>query len=501
MNKVRYILLLCLLSCSAWVSAQTFGDIRRSSFWQDSRNVAGIRQDSLSRSYTEVYGQYEEGDFRDTWQASRKWSAGAVTESILHFDRMSLTGSFSFDQTEGYGMCGSMFIKPGYFPIDVLEFTPGRKTLQTYAFDGGIAYSVNDSWTIGARMDFESSNLAKMKDLRHANSRLDMTVVPGLMFRCGGWALGFSPLFRKVSETIDAEQVGTAESSYYAFLDKGLMYGVRQVWTGSGVHLQESGVNGLPVREYSYGAAVQARYGNIYADFELLRTSGAAGEKEYIWFEFPGISMDADIRYRWVRDSEENNLRLHFDWKRQDMDENVLEKISHNGVTTVLDHGSNRIFSRSSVNLSPEYEHIHKVMEFRAGLSFTLNNGISSQVYPYICTQTLTDASVYAELVFHHGRFDWGVKGMYLKGWVSETDRLASGDTGVQSAPYRLQDWYELHMEYMTAARFCSDLMVRYNFRNGMYVGADLESVKAFDLKVMTGSDRFSASLKLGYDF
>lgn len=126
MNKVRLILLLCLLSCSAAVLAQT--------------NVALVRLDSLSRSYAEVYGRYEEGEFRDTWQAPRMWSAGAATGSVRHFDRMSLTGSFSFDQTEGYGMCGSMFIKPGYFPIDVLEFTPGRKTLQTYAFDGGIAY-------------------------------------------------------------------------------------------------------------------------------------------------------------------------------------------------------------------------------------------------------------------------------------------------------------------------------------------------------------------------
>lgn len=501
MNKVGYILLLCLLSCSAWLSAQTFDDARRSSFWQESRNVAGIRQDSLSRSYAEVYGQYEDGDFRDTWQASRRWSAGAVTESILHFDRMSLTGSFSFDQTEGYGMCGSMFIKPGYFPIDVLEFTPGRKTLQTYTFDGGIAYDINGSWTIGARMDFESSNLAKLKDLRHENTRLDMTVAPGFMYRSGGWALGFSPLFRKVSETIDAEQIGTAESSYYAFLDKGLMYGVYQVWTGSGIHLQAYGVKGLPVREYSYGAAVQAQYRDLYADFEFLKTSGAAGEKEYIWFEFPGMSMTASLRYKWIRNSSENNIRLHLDWERQDTDENVLEKVIGNGITTVLDHGSNRIFSKSSWTVSPEYEHIHEVMEFRASLAVGVHEGISSQVYPYICTQTLTDVSASAEFVFHHGRFDWGVKGIYFKGWVSETDRLASDDTGVQSAPYRLQDWYERQMEYRTAARFCADLVVRYNFLNGMYVGLDMGAVKAFDLKVMTGSDRFSAALKVGYDF
>ncbi len=501
MNKVRYILLLCLLSCSAAVCAQTFEDVRRSSFWQDSRNVAGIRQDSVSRSYAEIYGRYEEGGFRDTWQAPRTWSAGAVTESIRHLDRISLTGSFSFQQTEGYDMCGSMFVRPGYFPIDVLEFTPGRKTLQTYSFDGGLAYDIDGSWTIGAKMDFESSNLAKRKDLRYADWRLDMTVAPGFMYRSSGWALGFSPLFRKVAETIDAEQIGTAESSYYAFLDKGLMYGVHQVWTGNGVHLQDAGVNGLPVREYSYGGAVQAQYGNLYADFEFLRSAGSAGEKEYIWFEFPGMSMGAEMRYKWFSGSAENNVRLDFEWKRQDMDENVLEKVSENGITTVLDHGSNRILSRGSWTLNPEFEHKHRVLDFKAGADFGLSKALTSQVYPYIYTQTLTEVSAYAGFVFHFGRFEYGVEGRYAQGWVSESERLASGDSGVQSVPYRLQDWYDRHMEYLATPRFFSRIMCRYTFDKGIYLEMDMMSVNAYRLNYLTDKNRLSATIKVGYDF
>lgn len=489
MNKVRLILLLCLLSCSAAVLAQT--------------NVALVRLDSLSRSYAEVYGRYEEGEFRDTWQAPRMWSAGAATGSVRHFDRMSLTGSFSFDQTEGYGMCGSMFIKPGYFPIDVLEFTPGRKTLQTYTFDGGIAYDLDGTWTIGARMDFESSNLAKRKDLRHANWRLDMQVAPGVMYRTGGLALGFSPLFRKVAETINAEQIGTAESSYYAFLDKGLMYGVHQVWTGSGIHLDEAGVNGLPLKEYSYGGALQAKFGNLYADFEFLRTSGVAGEKEYLWFEFPGMSIDADMRYSWTRGDSRNNVSIRFDWKRQDLDENVLEKVNENGITTVLDHGSNRIFSRSSWSLSPEYENVYRdILKWKAGADYSVYDGVSSQMYPYVYVQTLTEASLYAGVFYHMTRFlDLGIKSVYSRGWISQTDRTVSEDSGVQSVPFRLQDWYDRQMEYRTASRIGASLMLRYNFMNGMYLETDFDFVKASGLEHITGPYRFAAAVKAGYNF
>ena len=138
MNRIRLIWTLCLLMCSMAVSAQTYERVLRNNLWNDSHNVTGVRQDSVSRSYAELAGTYEGGEFKDTWQASQGWSTGAATASIRHMENMTLKGSFSFTQTEGYDMCGSMFIKPGYYPVDVLEFTPGRKALQTYAFDGGI---------------------------------------------------------------------------------------------------------------------------------------------------------------------------------------------------------------------------------------------------------------------------------------------------------------------------------------------------------------------------
>ena len=188
MSKSRYICALCLLLCSMAVSAQTYERVLRGNLWNDSQNITGVRQDTVSRSYAELFAGYEGGEFRDPSQARQGWSAGAVTASIRHLEKMTLKGSFSFIQTEGYDMCGSMSIHPGFYPVDVLEFTPGRKTLQTYAFDGGISYDVAPNWRIGAMMDFEAANMAKRKDLRHDNLWLDMTVSPGLMYHAGDFA-------------------------------------------------------------------------------------------------------------------------------------------------------------------------------------------------------------------------------------------------------------------------------------------------------------------------
>ena len=501
MSKLRNISALVLLLCGLTVSAQRYERVVKDNFWNSSRNVSGIRQDSVSRSYAEAYGKYEAGGFRDTWQATEGWSAGAATASIRHLERLSLKGSFSFEQAEGYGMCGSMFIDPGFYPVDVLEFTPGRKTLQTYAFDGGFSYDLSSAWRIGAAMDFESSNMAKRKDLRHTNWKLDMTVAPGLMYHSGDFAIGGIYIFRKTSESIKAEQVGTSESSYYAFLDKGLMYGVYSVWSGSGLHLSEAGVNGFPVKDFSNGAALQMQYKGFFAEAEYLRTNGTIGEKEYIWFRFPGDELGAVLGYKQEGERFRHHARIGFGWKGLSLDESILEKVSENGVTTVHNHGSNRILTKETISLSPEYELVGKAFELLAVADLRWENGLSSQMYPFVFTQKLMSWKAGAEALIHMHSFDLGAGIALGGGSVNEASDKVNEDSGVQTTPFRLEEWYASHMEYLTATRSEASLSLRYNFQNGIYLQAEGFWIHGFDLPQTTGSDRLTTALRIGYNF
>ena len=512
MNRIRFILLVGMLACGFAVSAQPYDELVRNSLWSVSDNVTGIRQDTVSASYAELYAGYEGGEFRDTWQAVQSWNAGIRTASVRHMERISFAGSFSFRQTEGYDMCGSMFIRPGSYPVDILEFTPGRKTLQTYRFDGGFSYDLVSKWRAGAMIDFESANIAKRKDLRHSNRLLDMTVAPGFMYHDGDFAVGASAIFGKVSETVEAEQIGTSESSYYAFLDKGMMYGTYSVWSGSGVHLEESGVNGFPVNELSYGLSAQVQYRDFFADFKYMQTSGKVGEKEYIWFRYPGNEMFLNMRYRIVgRFSGDHYFRLSAGRKALVMDETVLEKVSENGIVTVIDHGHNRILSRQTWTLSPQYEFVHPVMEVSAGADVEVCQSITSQVYPFIFSQSLVETSAYLGLVFHVGRFDFGAKGTYGQGWLSEDEKILDTDTGILTSPFRLIDWYDRQMDYRTASRFRSELMARYDFDRGVYLRLNMSSVKGWvhprmlpgEREFVTDSDRYrlEAVFAVGLDF
>lgn len=501
MNKLRYILLLGLLLCGAVVSAQNYERVLRNNLWNDSHNITGVRQDTVSRSYAEVFGKYEGGEFRDTWQAANGWSAGAVTASIRHLERMTLKGSFSFTHTEGYDMCGSMFIRPGLYPVDILEFTPGRKTLQTYEFDGGLSYDLTSSWRIGAKMDFESANIAKRKDLRHDNKRLDMTVSPGIMYHNGDFAIGANYVFRKTSETIDAEQVGISESSYYAFLDKGQMYGVYSIWTGNGVHLDEAGVNGFPVKDFSNGAALQVQYKGLFAEAEYSRTSGKVGEKEYIWFLFPGNSVNARIGYRYADADVSHYARLGFSCIGRSLDESVLDKVSENGVTTVVNHGTNRISSERGWVIMPEYEFVSDKFEILAAAEVGVMEKMASQMYPYVYGQSLLDYGADIRAKVYQGPFEIGAGFGCAGGRLTEEEWISSTESGVQNTPYRLYGWYERHMEYLTSFRINAGLSLRWNFNRGLYAEADAGWTHAFGLEHISGHDRIAASLRIGYNF
>ena len=501
MNKFRYISGLVLLLCGLTVSAQRYERVVKDNFWNSSRNVSGIRQDSVSRSYAEAYGKYETGGFRDTWQSEKGWSTGAATASIRHLERLSLKGSFSFEQTEGYGMCGSMFIDPGFYPVNMLEFTPGRKSLQTYAFDGGFSYDLTPRWRIGATMDFKSANMAKKKDLRHTNWKLDMTLAPGFTYHSGNFAIGGSYIFRKTSESIKAEQVGTSESSYYAFLDKGLMYGVYSVWSGSGLHLSEAGVNGFPVKDFSNGVALQMQYNGFFAEAEYLRTNGTIGEKEYIWFRFPGNEVGVRLGYRKDGERFRHYARLGFSLKDLGLDESILEKVSENGVTTVHNHGSNRILTQENISLSPEYELIGKNFELLVGADLSRERGVSSQMYPFVYTEILLSWRAGADALIHMGRFDLGAGFALAGGSLGYTSHQVTEDSGVLTEPFRLEEWYVRQMEFLTATRSEATLSLRYNFRKGIYLQAEGFWIHGFSLPPSSGSNRLTTALRLGLSF
>ena len=69
MNKRGYILAVSLMFLGLAVSAQTYDQVFGSNFWNMSENITGVRQDTVSRSYAEIYGKY----------TANMWAADSMT--------------------------------------------------------------------------------------------------------------------------------------------------------------------------------------------------------------------------------------------------------------------------------------------------------------------------------------------------------------------------------------------------------------------------------------
>lgn len=505
MNKPRYILFVLAVFAVQILCAQQrpYDRAVDENPWLYGTNIAGLRADtSTNISYAELYGGLEAGDFHRSYEASSLWRAGVEAKTIKHVKRFSMIGSFSFEQEEGQDMCGSMSIRPGYYPVDALEFTPGKKTLQTYGFDGGVSVDLAEGWRIGAGMDFTSANYSKRKDLRHTNYLLDMTVTPGITYTSGDFSFGANYIFKKNSESCVPEQIGTGESSYYAFLDKGLYYGKYEVWTGSGVHLDEAGVQGLPFKEHSNGAALQAAFKKlIFADLEYLYSNGSAGEKQMIWYRFP--SHTAILRV--AENIDLNGAKLYFretwSWRGQTNYETVIEKITSGGVTTAVEYGKNLILTKNTQTASLEHRYISASGRYSHNFTMSVNKTgySSSQVYPYVTEAVLTDFAVAFVPQFALGGFDLGVGLSLAAGSYVESDKSVASEAGVLTTPFRHAEYFSLWTGYGTRTRLGADPFVRFNFKNGLYIQTDGTLLKALDTEI--GSRRYAGNLRLGWNF
>lgn len=484
--------------CIAAASAQErYGTVVRRNPWNMGGGVAGLRCDSVSVSYAEAYACKENGGFIPTYGSADSWSFGAGMESLYHLEKVSFCGGFGYDCFYGRDMCGSMFTHPGYYPVDILEFTPGNKMRETYSFRGGVSAELGRGLRLGLSADLSAESYSKRKDLRHKNNALDLTFMPSATYAFRNGAVGVTYIFAKRGENVAADEYGISSLTYDAFFDKGLCYGVRELWTGSGIHLQESGISGFPVREFANGAMLQAQWGAVYADVSYRRGEGRTGEKSTIWHEFSSDAVDAHIaatlRGRWY-------VRGGFGLFSQTNRENVLKAVTENGVTTTRKFGSNDIFSRRMLRSMLETEYAADRWWIVAGAEYVRCDRLSTLMYPEYRRHSMSQVALRADSRVRLGRFELsaGARGRF--GGSDSSEGVVAD--GVESGEYPscLEDYLSAETEYFTAAAAGVVAGLRCDIKAGFYVDLQAEYTHAFATRFV-GADRVRVRLAVGYGF
>ena len=500
---LRILLLLAAgLAFGATLSAQQL--------WREGGSASGLALSGEDQAEARLYGRYTSGGFKAPSEGASLWGTGADAAAESHFKDLVLAGRFSFDLVSGKDMYGSMFTQPGYYPIDVLEFTPGQKVKQTYGIGGSLAWMNGSRWIPGASLRFEGINYAKRKDIRHTTYRQEVEIMPSLLYRGDGWAAGATFRWEKTSEFIQAEQIGSATSdSYYAFLDKGLRYGAYQVWDGSGIHLKEAGVDRLPVKEITYEAGLQASLGDfLYGQTSYRILRGEAGEKGYTWFRFPGYGLDASLAGAFSSGAGRHVFRADYSWSRQDNFETVLEKVTTGGVTTPVEYGSNPVYKQEMVSVGASYRlEAERGWELSASAIITYDYQFSTMLYPFVDEDGAMHLSSSIEARIPAGRFTLGAGILYMDLLASRLHELTRLDEKleVSTEPFRLSDFHAREQEVSDAPRIGGRLSLRCDFplQNGnpLFVEAGFDFLHAFQVELLEGRNRQATQLTIGYQF
>ena len=151
-----------------------------------------------------VWGGVEQGWFRPTYEGTLQWSAGARASGVRHGEKTSWMGAVSLEQKTGYGMLSSMLLEPGYFPVDLLEFTPGTKSREIGRLEGGFVSDLGYECAVGLKASLQAGYVGKRTDLRHSAFGMDLRVEPTVTYVMDdGMGFAAAYVFRLKRERID----------------------------------------------------------------------------------------------------------------------------------------------------------------------------------------------------------------------------------------------------------------------------------------------------------
>ena len=480
--------------------AQRFDAVVRRNPWNEGVNRAGLREDSLSMSFAEIAARKFNGAMTDHSVSADSWSAGAATESVRHFGRISFAGRFAYDYSDGRDMCGSMFIRPASYPVDIYEFTAGRKILETYAFTGGLSADLAREWRGGLHVDFEAANYAKRKDLRHKNSAMNIEAAPSAEWHRGAWRVGAAYLFGKRSERIEADEIGSTPDSYEAFFDKGLLFGDRSLWNSNPIHLDENGIDAFPIREMTHGGAVQLQWRMLFGEAEYRHSAGETGEKGVTWHSFVGDVVRGRLSASFVSSGGERHfVRAGAEWSQTDNAESILVRETVGGITNTSIIGQVPVYTERCLTLRAEYEWMHGGSFVRAGVEHTRMMEQSSLSYPQVYERQRGWWRLWAEGLWAVGRMELSAGAWVRKGSQSQTSRSTGDVTAQTPYPEQLSDYAAWNAEYLTALRAGAMLGVRVAIVRGFYAEVSARYEHGFRLRVVPQPNRTEYGLTLGY--
>lgn len=501
-----------------------FSYVRKQDGWLESLNATGLRFIPMDVSFAEGYAVRKSGKYMQTYESSDAWTLGIKSESFRRFKHISFYGKMQYEYFRGNKMSGSMLVCPEEYPYDMLEFSPGRKTLEKYIFSGGIGMDIGERFTGGLRINYETDNYAKRRDLRHKNTRLNLEVMPGAAFTSGQFTIGLNYIFGKKTETFEAEVIGK-EKEYYAFYNRGLWSGTYSLYNGGSLHLNETGLTGFPIRNITNGIAgqfsVSGECFRFFNEFAYRHTEGRNGEKGFIWYKDNTNQLNYNGTLNIRKSGKVHLVKGNFSYQNTKGYENTITREEILGFTQPVIYGNSQTLQQRKINAGLEYEINWGAEQFlpslsvKAGGEFNNRSLLSTLMYPYYRSQYIDTYRIYGGVGknFFSDRSSWRaeiVVGYYTGNGNKLTENQKNNiPEGLKTSDYPLllEEYLEYEYEYLSNQSMDCSALLRYSHLTGktpVPVYAELSADYRLILEKrqwVNGRERSTLTLRIGCMF
>ena len=420
-----------------------------------------------NRSVAAVWGGIEEGGFRPTYAAALQWTAGAEAQTVRHGKFTSWTGSISFEQMMGNKMGSSMFLEPGYFPLDIVETVKGTKSRQTFKMEAAFLTDFGYEWAAGMKASLKGINVSKKQEIPHSGFGLDLLLEPVLTYVMDDdMGLVSSYHIRLRTENYKVQASGEAQP----FLDLGMRYGS-----------YEEGLSPFPVMEFAHGFNELLYNPELSVGLEITWKRGMAGE-DYTRFKFPGSTLKAFVEQKFLADEMDHVYSVSYQRQRDQLREDVQA-----------------LSDRRGRNLDLKYE-----ARFLGGVVKSVGIDLDGNQWterflksPIYDSNKWYDGAATFLASFSYGSIDLDVNMLAAKGWWKGR---AKADEAVNGETWLGDDWFR-NMDYRTAPRIGMGGTLTVRATDALFVQLYAYWHHALKVTRLPGMNREIATLKVGYKF
>lgn len=496
--------------------------------WLSGQNPAGLTAVTAPNLFEATLSATRSaGKWVNYYQSPDSFEAGASVESYYRYSPKTLLyGRVEYSYFTGRDMGGSYFIDPTMTPFDIVEYTDsnrGTKKLESYLLSGGIGTEVTPKFRIGGEISYAAANYAKLKDLRHTNELMDMSIGAGVIYKAfKALDIGLNYSYRRRVEGLTIGSYGQGDLIFQSLVSYGAFFGSLETFGENG-YTKEN--DDRPLIDEYHGGAVQAMVSvtdkiKMFNEFGYKWRKGQYGVKspaDVVYSEHRAAIVSysgiLSVRQRAGR----HQLKLSFSRERLNNSENIYRYDNEEG-------GKNDVGYYGSVDVGVHTKHTASagytgcwgekndvpVWITRIGWDY-FNRQQTASGHPYYRIQNLHSSSFSLSgehnIIKGKNSFQLRLGGAYgYGGGNSHTDGTYTVPSASQPEPETMDMFLLREFEYLTASRVSGNVSFRYGRMLGgrgirIFAAIGYDITHALRAEYTGGKNFHRMQIKIGCSF